>query len=114
MPTHHYIAHAGCEMLAFSYRLPDGWRITPLPPDYYDFENPTVFVPRLIAMAPHRHRSPMVTDLRTALTVAERTTEGPPPPVTSACAIFQPTWFSSARFDRPSRAGSRSRDSSGP
>ena len=51
--TQHHIVHAGKEMLAFSCRVPDGWHITPLPPDEYDFENPTVFVPLLIAMAPY-------------------------------------------------------------
>lgn len=40
-------------MLAFSCRIPDGWIITPLPPEDYDFSNPTVFVPLLIAMAPY-------------------------------------------------------------
>jgi hypothetical protein len=51
--TQHHIVHAGKEMLAFSCRVPDGWHITPLPDDEYNFENPTVFVPLLIAMAPY-------------------------------------------------------------
>lgn len=40
-------------MLAFSCRVPSGWQITPIPPDEYDFENPAVFVPLLVAMAPY-------------------------------------------------------------
>ena len=40
-------------MLSCSCVIPDGWVNVPLPDDTYDFENPGVFLPLLVAMAPY-------------------------------------------------------------
>jgi hypothetical protein len=40
-------------MLACSTLVPDGWVQVPLPEETYDFENPTVFLPLLLCMAPY-------------------------------------------------------------
>jgi hypothetical protein len=40
-------------MLACTCLLPDGWVNVPLPDENYDFENPSVFIPLLVAMAPY-------------------------------------------------------------
>jgi hypothetical protein len=39
-------------MLAFSCLLPDGWVNVALPEETYDLNNPTVFLPLLVCMAP--------------------------------------------------------------
>jgi len=40
-------------MLACSCLVPDGWANVPIPEETYDFENPTVFLPLLVCMAPY-------------------------------------------------------------
>ena len=40
-------------MLACSCLLPDGWVNVPLPDESYDFDNPAVFFPLLVCMAPY-------------------------------------------------------------
>ena len=40
-------------MLACSCLVPDGWANVPIPEETYDFDNPTVFVPLLVSMAPY-------------------------------------------------------------
>jgi hypothetical protein len=40
-------------MLACSCLLPDGWVNVPLPDDTYDLDNPAVFLPLLVCMAPY-------------------------------------------------------------
>jgi len=40
-------------MLSCSCDIPDGWVNIPLPSETYDFDNPTVFLPLLVAMAPY-------------------------------------------------------------
>ena len=40
-------------MLACSCLIPDGWANVPIPDDTYDFDNPTVFLPLLVCMAPY-------------------------------------------------------------
>jgi hypothetical protein len=40
-------------MLACSCLVPDGWANVPIPEETYDFDNPTVFLPLLVRMAPY-------------------------------------------------------------
>jgi hypothetical protein len=40
-------------MLACSCLIPDGWANVPIPDEEYDFNNPAVFVPLLVCMAPY-------------------------------------------------------------
>ena len=40
-------------MLACSCLIPDGWVNVPIPDDSYDFDNPAVFLPLLVSMAPY-------------------------------------------------------------
>ena len=40
-------------MLACSCLIPDGWANVPIPEEEHDFNNPTVFVPLLVCMAPY-------------------------------------------------------------
>ena len=40
-------------MLACSCLVPDGWVNVPVPEEQYDFNNPTVFLPLIVYMAPH-------------------------------------------------------------
>ena len=40
-------------MLSCSCLLPDGWVNVPLPEETYDLDNPTVFFPLLVCMAPY-------------------------------------------------------------
>ena len=40
-------------MLACSCVVPDGWANVPVPEETYDFDNPTVFLPLLVCMAPY-------------------------------------------------------------
>ncbi|HUQ82171.1 MAG TPA: hypothetical protein VM076_13560 [Gemmatimonadaceae bacterium] len=43
----------GRAMLACSCVVPDGWVRVPVPDDSYDFDNPAVFLPLLVCMAPY-------------------------------------------------------------
>ena len=49
----HHLVPAGRAMLACSCLLPDGWVNVPIPEEEYDLDNPAVFVPVLVCMAPY-------------------------------------------------------------
>jgi hypothetical protein len=49
----HHLVPDGRAMLACSCELPDSWVKIPPPPEEYDFNNPTVFLPIVVCMAPY-------------------------------------------------------------
>jgi hypothetical protein len=51
--TEHHLVPEGRAMLACTCLIPDGWVKVPVPDENYDFENPSVFLPILVAMAPY-------------------------------------------------------------
>ena len=51
--TRQHIIPAGRAMLSCSCLVPDGWVALPLPEETQDFDNPTVFLPLLVCMAPY-------------------------------------------------------------
>src|SRR5689334_5866508 len=56
MPTTFSALHLvpdGRAMLGCSCVVPDGWVRVPIPDDSYDFDNPAVFLPLLVCMAPY-------------------------------------------------------------
>ncbi len=50
--SRHHLVPEGRAMLACSFLLPDGWVNVPIPDETYDLDNPSVFVPLVVCMAP--------------------------------------------------------------
>jgi len=48
-----HLAPDGRAMLSCSCVIPDGWVQVPVPEEAYDFDNPTVFLPLLVCVAPY-------------------------------------------------------------
>lgn len=48
-----HLVPEGRAMLACSCLVPDGWVQVPVPEEQYDFDNPTVFLPLIVCMAPY-------------------------------------------------------------
>lgn len=51
--TRHHLVPEGRGMLACSFLLPDRWVNVPVPEESYDFDNPAVFLPLVVCMAPY-------------------------------------------------------------
>jgi hypothetical protein len=49
----HHLVPDGRAMLSCSCELPDAWVKIPTPDDRYDFDNPAVFLPIVVCMAPY-------------------------------------------------------------